>query len=364
MKTKLFFLLIFLTVRIVASAQTASGKTPESSTDVGKSAKWDTLSHQGRSGDSLTGKVIVSGGAMPWDPIPITVTCDGKIRYTTYANPNGDFEIAPVVTSASTLGSEGAKSKPASEFVGCSVEAALPGFTSSALTVANRTIVDNPDLGTIKLSREEGAPGAASSTTAAAPKDATKAFEKARSDWQEQKPDRAQRDLEKAVQIDPQFAEAWYQLGKIQEVSSPKDAGNSFSKAVAADSKFLPPYEHLVPIVAQAGKWQEVADDAAHAFELNPRGTARLWYFHALGNYKLNKKDVAQASALKALSMDPLHTQPNIEQLIAVILADKGDYAGALEHLRSCLTYLPTGPNTDLVKQQIAELEKMVPGPK
>ncbi len=59
--------------------------------------------------------------------------------------------------------------------------------------------------------------------------------------------------------------------------------------------------------------------------------------------------------------MDPLHTQPNTEQLLAVILADKRDYGGALEHLRNCLTYLPAGPNGELVKQQVAQLEKMAP---
>lgn len=176
--------------------------------------------------------------------------------------------------------------------------------------------------------------------------------------------DRAQHDLEKAVQIYPQFAEAWYQLGKLQQVSSPKDAGNSFAKAVAADPKFVAPYEHLVPIAAQAAKWQEVADDTARELELNPRGTAQIWYYHALANYKLNKKAVAEASALKALAMDPLHTQVNTEQLLAVILADKQDYAGALAHLRSCLTYLPSGPNADLVRQQVAQLEKMVPDSK
>jgi regulator of sirC expression with transglutaminase-like and TPR domain len=70
---------------------------------------------------------------------------------------------------------------------------------------------------------------------------------------------------------------------------------------------------------------------------------------------------VAEASALKALSMDPQHTQPNTEQLLAVILADKRDFAGALAHLRNALTYLPSGPNADLVKQQVTQLEKMVP---
>lgn len=362
MKTKMFFFFLFLLIFSVAAiAQTGSGKTPETSTDVGKSAKWDNLSHQGRSGDYLLGKVTVTGGDLPWDPIPISVSCDGKIRYTANADPKGNFEIAAVQKSShTTLGTDG--SIPAAQFVGCTVEAPLPGFTSSVLTIVNRNILDNPDIGTIQLSREEGAAGAAiSSTTASAPKDATKAFEKARNEWLDQKPDRARHDLEKAVQVYPQFAEAWYELGKIQEVSSPQDAGNSFSKAVAADPKFIPPYEHLIPIAAQAGKWQDVADETAHDLELNPRGTPQVWYYNALANYKLNKKDVAEASATKSLSMDPLHTQPNTEQLLAVMLADKHDFAGALLHLRNCLTYLPSGPNADLVKQQVAQLEKMVP---
>jgi tetratricopeptide (TPR) repeat protein len=370
MKAKRFSLFLgFLTLGVLllqaaAVAQTGSGKTPETSSDNGKSAKWNNLSRQGHSGDYLTGNVIVTGGVLPWDPIPITVTCDGKIRSTADADPKGNFEIAATAATP-TLGVEGAKTKPVSEFFGCTVTAVLPGFDSSILTIANRNILDSADIGTIKLTREEGAAGAAvSPTTASAPKEATKAFEKARSEWQDQKPDRAQHDLEKAVQIYPQFAEAWYQLGKLQQVLSPNDAGSSFAKAVAADPKFVPPYEHLVPLAAVAGKWQEVADDTARELELNPRGTAQIWYYHALANYKLNKKDVAEASATKALAMDPLHTQSNTEQLLAVILADKQDYAGALAHLRNCLTYLPSGQNADVVKQQVAQLEKIVPGSK
>jgi tetratricopeptide (TPR) repeat protein len=365
MKMRLFTLfLVFSILQIAAIAQTGSGKTPETSTDIGKSAKWDNLNHQGHSGDYLIGNVVVVGGVLPWDPVPITVTCDGKIRSTADADPKGNFEIAAAAATP-TLGIEGSKTKPVTEFVGCTVAAVLPGFDSTSITIANRTIADSTDIGTIKLTREEGAAGGAVSvTTASAPKEATKVFEKARSEWQDQKPDRAQHDLEKAVQLYPQFAEAWYQLGKLQQVLSPKDAGNSFAKAVAADPKFVPPYEHLVPFAAQAGKWQEVEDDTARELEFNPRGTAQIWYYHALANYKLNKKDVAEASATKALAMDPLHTQMNTEQLLAVILADKQDYAGALAHLKNCLTYLPSGQNADTVKQQVAQLEKIVPDSK
>ena len=84
----------------------------------------------------------------------------------------------------------------------------------------------------------------------------------------------------------------------------------------------------------------------------------QLWYFSALANYKLGKKDEAQTAATKALAMDPLHTLPNSEQLLAVILVDKHDYPAALDHLRNLLTYIPPGPNADLVKKQLDQLQQ------
>jgi tetratricopeptide (TPR) repeat protein len=376
MKTKLFFLfLVFLSVNAAVFAQSKTGGGsgassapanttlgPEHAGDLGKFSNWDELSKQGKAGDYLLGKVAVSGGNIPWDPVPVTVICDGKTKYTADADAKGQFVIAPANTPVTAQGTLDAKPKLAAAFMGCSVQAALPGFDSSSVVIANRNLMDNPDIGIITLTREDNSVGSAvSSTTASAPKDATKSFEKARAEWLDKKPDRAQHDLEKAVQVYPQFAEAWYQLGKIQEAANSPDAINSYSKAAAADPKFILPYEHLAPLAAKAGKWPDVLDATTHALELNPRGTPEIWYFNALANYKLNKKDVAETSALKALSMDPLHTQPNTEQLVAVILADKHDYAGALEHLRNCVTYLPAGPNTDLIKQQIAQLEKIVP---
>jgi hypothetical protein len=43
-----------------------------------------------------------------------------------------------------------------------------------------------------------------------------------------------------------------------------------------------------------------------------------------------------------------------------VILAKRGAYAEALEHLRHYLVYASAGSEADLVKQQIAQLEKVV----
>ncbi len=374
MKTTVFLLWVLLAFCVAVSAQNkgsnGGGSTtdtsnpslgPAGTSDVGKFANWDSLTKQGRSGDYLLGNVAVTGGELPWDSIPVTVTCDGKTQYTASTDPKGHFMIAAIHSPGFIPGAADPKAKPVSQYFGCDVQAVLAGFDSSVLKILNRQVLDDPDIGTIHIKREEGSTGGAvSNTSASAPKDAAKAFEKARAEWIDQKPDAAQRDLEKAVKGYPQFAEAWFQLGKIQEPANPQEAWNSFSKAVAADPKFILPYEHLAALAVQSGKWEDVVSNSAHTLELNPRGSPQIWYYNALGNYKVGKKDVAEASAQKALAVDPLHTVPTTEQLLAVILADKRDFAGALTHLRNCLTYLPTGPNTETVKQQIAQLEKIV----
>jgi tetratricopeptide (TPR) repeat protein len=345
-----------------SSGGTSSSTPAPTAADTSKilNRDWSNLMKSGRVGDFLAGDVKIVNGSLPWDPIPVTVTCHNSVSFTTNTDPKGNFVIAPTDPKGSTT----IKSDPkpvAAQFVGCKIDAILAGYDSNGVTVADRNVLDSPSVGTIVLKHEEGSKGSASSaTTASAPKDATKSFEKARTEWLDNKPDRAQKDLEKAVQIYPQFAEAWYQLGRTQEANKSPDAKNSYTKSAAADPQYVLPLERLANLAAQAGNWQELLDDTKHEVELNPRGNIQIWYFSALANVQLKSMDAAEVSAKKSLAMDPLHEQPNTEQLLAVILASRQDYAGALEHLKNCVTYLPAGPNLDLVKQQIAQLEPIV----
>ena len=332
-----------------------------------KQPDMDKLIHQGRAGSYYGGAVKVSGGALPWDPILVNVVCSGDTKYTTVTDPKGNFLISPKpgdAAAAAPTGPGDAQNKFAAQYVGCDVKAALTGYDSSSVSIAQRNLTDDPNVGVITLKpAESAAASATSATTAAAPKDALKSYEKARTEWAENKPEKAEKDLQKAVQIDPQFAEAWYQLGKLQEVQKSPDAVNSFQKAVAADPKFVPPYEHLVSTEAQAEKWQDVLDNTNKELQLNPAGSPRLFYYNAVANMKLGKTDDAEESCKKAIAADPGHTEPNAEQLYAVILANKQDLPGALEHLRIAAKYLPPGPNLDLVKKQIAQLESATQSP-
>lgn len=347
-----------------AAAPTSTAGGPEANSSIGKDANYANLAEHQRGGIGFTGKIAVQGGALPWDPIPVIVTCNGVVKYRTEADGKGQFTIQGSHRASELVATKASINQvTASQLIGCDVQASMPGFKSSTVHIANQDIMDNPDLGTITLQPDSAAAGSATSaTTATASKDAMKHFDKARSEWLNKNANGAMHELEKAVKIDPQFAEAWYQLGKLQESKSDaQHALASYQKAVAADPKFVSPYERIAELSSTEKKWPDVANAAGEALKLDPTGTPQLWYFNALGQYNQGKVDDAEASAQKSLAMDPQHLAPNTEQLLAVILAGKGQLDDALHHLQNSLTYLKPGPNRDLVEQQIAQLEKVMP---
>lgn len=330
---------------------------PDSIQDSGFYDYWTTMSAQGRAGGVLLGKLALEGEPLPWQPMLVSVDCKGDVVNMTQADLRGQFVIRFVDINGVERIPADAQRQMETKYEGCQVRAALAGFRSSAVTITVRNLRDEPDLGTITLFPEERSSGTElSSTTKTAPANAMKAFEKARAEWLNQDASGAMGSLKKAVAIYPEFAGAWFQLGKLQEATDPQAARDSFSKALAADPKFVLPYEQLAWMAAQAQDWDEAEKDTNQALQLDPAGTPQLWYDDAWAKFQLGKINEAAESAAKSLAIDPRHTVLGTEQLLAVILARKADYAGAIQHLRNCLTYFPAGRDADLVKQQIAQL--------
>jgi hypothetical protein len=363
------FLLLFAGLQVgqagaqhtTAGAPPSTITRPDSIQDSGLYDYWANMSAQGRAGGVLLGKLAMEGEPLPWQPLLVSVDCNGSVVNSTQTDLQGKF----VITFAETHGPQGvppdAQRQLETKYEGCVVRAAVAGFHSSAVTLTIRNLRDDPNLSTITLSPEgRGGGTELSTTTQAAPPDAMKAFVKARTDWLDQNTDGAEKNLKKAVELYPAFAQAWLQLGELQEGSDPEAARESFSKAMAADAKFVLPHEQLAAMAAQEGKWQETLDNTSRALQLDPSGTPQIWYCDALAKFKLNKIEEANLSATRAMAMDPRHVvlSANAEDLLAIILARKADYAGALAHLKNCLTYMQPGPKMDLVKQQIAQLER------
>jgi hypothetical protein len=368
---KLYLLIAgFLTIaclpaaNIQATAQVPVNNGPSLISGVGADANFAQTFNQQTGSMRFVGRVVVAGSKLPWDPVPVVVKCNGKPRFNVLTDKKGEFDIeaSPRESEAVATVRDSKRVDPAS-LVGCKVTAVLDGFESTTVTIPNGSIMDSPDVGTIFLRQDERATGSSmSNTTLSAPPEALKEFEDARADKIDGNPGSARRHLQKAVKIDPKFAEAWYQLGKVEETDRPHDALSAYLMATVADSEYIPPYERIAALAAVEKKWQEVADAANHALQLSPKGSPQIWYFSALGNYNIGETEVAETSALTSLSMDPSHTAaPKTEQLLAVILAGRGEYKGALEHLRNCLSYTAAGPDADLMKQQVAQLEKVTP---
>lgn len=104
-----------------------------------------------------------------------------------------------------------------------------------------------------------------------------------------------------------------------------------------------------------------MVDATSHALQLNPEGTPQIWYWSAVGNFNIGAKERAETAALTALSLDPGHiAAPKTEDELAVIQAARGKFKEALDHVRSALTYTPPGPDANLMKQQVAQLEKIL----
>jgi len=335
----------------------------EAVSDVGKEANFGELLNRQTGSMQFFGRVAMAAGKLPWDPIPVVVTCDGKVRYNTVADAKGGFYIEPPARNSEVLSQKRDPQhvEPA-ELVGCSVAAVVEGYVSTHVMIANRSLEDDPSVGTITLTRDERSAGAInSSTTQTAPPEAQREFEKAHSDDLAGHAASARRHLQRSVSLDPNFAEAWYHLARLEEDNNPQSALSDFRKAAAADPRYISPWEPMAALAATEKKWQAVVDATNQALRLDPAGTPEVWYYNAVGNYNLGNRTLAEGSAETSLAMDSSHRAPNTEQLLAVIMAGRGEYEDALEHLRHSLSYTPPGPNADLIRQQIAQLEKVVP---
>jgi tetratricopeptide (TPR) repeat protein len=333
------------------------------------------------------GKVMMDDGTPPSDSVTIQLVCRGTPRSIAFTDSKGGFSVdlnnrmndaslmdasepsgggfgGPFGGGSSNLNGSRGNSNGISErdLMGCDLQAALAGFRSEQIHLGTRRALDNPDVGTILLHRLANVEGLTiSATSAYAPKDAKKAFDKARDAARKQKWDEAEKDFQKAVDAYPKYAAAWFQLGLVQqEKKNDEGARKSYAQALAADPKFVSPYLQLAMMAAREQKWQEAVDDTDRLLRLNPVDFPQAWLFNSLGNYYLKNLDTAEKSAREGISHDAGHHYATMNHVLGVILAQKQDYAGAAQQLRDYIQFAPKANDIDQVKQQLSEVEKVL----
>jgi tetratricopeptide (TPR) repeat protein len=343
----------------------------------------------------LSGKVVTSDGSPLPGPVVIERVCSGGPRPEAYTDSKGHFQFqlgqnryefadasygragntmessgiagATSVGSISTASSNNGQlsNNPESSMSsfalnGCDLRAALSGYRSDTIPLANRRYMDNPDVGVIVLHRLANVEGlTTSATTGQASKDARKSFDKGMEAAKKGSIDEAQKSLQKAVEIYPRYATAWYELGKVHERRDHwAEARKSYEEAINADPKYASPYEGLYLLAMRDSKWEEVAALTEKLLKLNPYEFPNAYLAAALANFQIKKLDAAEKMAREGIKIDTSGKIPRLHYLLGLTLAQKSDFKGSAESLRTYLQLAPTAKDADTAKKQLADIEK------
>jgi Flp pilus assembly protein TadD len=319
----------------------------------------------------LSGKVILQDGTAPPDFVKIERICGGTPHPQGYTDTKGRFnfqvdspfglgqDASDPMASSSSLGRPGSSMAARGMLAGCDLRAVLPGFFSSTISLYNRTEFDNPDVGTIILKRVGNVEGTTISMSSLnAPKDALKAFDKGRELLKKEKSDEAERSFQKAVDLYPKYAVAWYQLGLLQSRKERELAEMSFAKAMESDPKYISPYLSLALMSVQSKNWSKVLDLSDAVIKLNPKDFPQAYFYKAVAHYNMQNDADAEKSVRKAIEIDLRQDNPQSEKLLGFILIQHKNFPDAAEHLNKYLELQPNANDVPQVKAQLVNLQK------
>src|SRR5437588_649633 len=166
-----------------------------------------------------------------------------------------------------------------------------PAPTARSMPSTSQPQLNTPKLGRIAWDGPGEVEGCAGSATGAQGSNGgRKAFETGRDQQKKQKWDDAQRSFEKAVEIYPKYAVAWFELGRVKfRKTDEAGAREAFNQALNADSKFVSAYQWLAELAMRYGEWQDVVKSTDQILALNPVNFPDAWFQNSVGNYSLTK---------------------------------------------------------------------------
>jgi tetratricopeptide (TPR) repeat protein len=340
----------------------------------------------------LLGRVATDDGT----PVPFDVlverVCNARVRQQVYATSRGDFSMELGSMNDTYLDASGDRSPqygqaskvpgtgmgiPRLELTNCELRAKVSGFHSSVMSLVDISPGSSTmDVGAIVVHRATKIKGMTlSAAPYKAPSDARRAYEKGIEAERKGRLADARQYFEKAVEIYPKYASAWFQLGVVlQNLEQKESARTAYTNATTIDSKFLPPYLSLASMAYEAQDWTQVlsltnhvvdldplryADVTGYIVDLDPLDYAEAYFYNSAANYKLNKIEDAEKSGLKAERLDVRPRFPQLHLLLAEIFARKNDYATAITETKIYLELAPHAKNADQVRERLATLEKL-----
>ena len=188
----------------------------------------------------------------------------------------------------------------------------------------------------------------------AIPDKAAREYQDAQRDLARHDADAATRHLERAVELAPQFAIAWNNLGTIAyQTQKYTRAEECFREALRQDPSAYEPLVNLGGVLINLHKLDEAYDYNLHAVLTRPNdalANAQL----GMTYFGLRTLDLAEKYFRRAAELDPAHfSHPQL--FLAEIHARRGDTHAAADDLESFLQHHPDWPAAAKMREQIAE---------
>jgi tetratricopeptide (TPR) repeat protein len=162
------------------------------------------------------------------------------------------------------------------------------------------------------------------------------------------------------VEAYPRYALAWLELGRSQlKQNDFANAQHSFHQATEQDPHFVEAYVQIASVAVENKQWKELADATDHIVQLAPDSGPNFFFLNSAANFNLGNVDQAESSATHGLRLDPTHKLPQLEYLYGMILARRGEYNSAVEHLQAYLRLSPHAGDSQDVQSKLAELQKL-----
>jgi tetratricopeptide (TPR) repeat protein len=326
------------------------------------------------------GDVLLEDGSVPPDSVLIQRVCRGRVIFAARTDPRGHFSFSvegtagnAVPTDASQPGAQAPDTGKAlngsssqytnpitSALQDCELQAILAGFRVESVRLAVHSTSDAGRIGTLFLHPLSRA-GAltVSVTTAAAPANARRAYEKGLEAASNQKWDAAADEFTKAVTIYPKYAIAWYQLGRAR-LSRNEMAGamEAWNEARKQDPKYVSPYQSLAAVADRQQDWTASEEYSREWFQLDPEDFPAAYLFNAVANARLNRIEAAESAARGGLRVDKDRRLPRLNFVLGLILMQKQQYAEAVKCFQAYLELAPDAHDAAAVREQLMKLEQ------
>ena len=233
----------------------------------------------------------------------------------------------------------------------CFADVSVPGYRSQRLAFA-----DNMEFRLNPLKAGEGS--TLSLTSTSAPLAARQNYQKGVSHHSDKEENEAWKSWQKAVEIDPRFAEAWNKLGEhFEEARDLAEAERAYRTAAEADKDFIEPHVRLANLALSQSKWERALEESERAIAMNTVEFPMSYVYHALAAVNLEQWEKAEHSATTMIALDSNHAFPLAEYALAVTLDHKGDRESALLHFKRYLSLIPETSPSSAVRRRVAALE-------